>query len=83
MPRINVVNDTDCEVIVIPGPEGSYTVSVYKRQNWAIRWLWSFVWQKWLDDGDKVIRVTGWRSALIETSYGRRRGLACCFWWFT
>jgi len=81
--KINIINNADCEVYSIQQPDGTISVHVFKRQHWFFRWMWNFVWQKWLDKDETVIKVTGWRSALIEGKYGRRRGLACCFWWFT
>lgn len=47
------------------------------------RWLWD----GWLGTHDRVLRVRGWRSALVAsvTREGRecsRRHMAACFWMF-
>lgn len=34
--------------------------------------LFAFVWRHRLDQGDKVIKVRGWRTALVETRSGTR-----------
>lgn len=40
------------------------------------------VWRNWLSDGDRIVRVTGWRSALIEDRFGiRRHANFCPFRW--
>jgi hypothetical protein len=44
-----------------------------------IRALFTVVYRRWLH-GDRVLRVTGWRSALVETPHGRRRHMTACFW---
>lgn len=50
------------------------------------RWLFSVVYRRWLWDHwhknyCRVIRVTSWRSALLESRNGReRRHMTACFW---
>jgi len=39
--------------------------------------IFSLLWRKRLGD-DKLIKVTGWRSALIETKYGNRYRITFC-----
>lgn len=51
-----------------------------------IAWLFSKAWYFRLRDEakgvqNKVVRVKGWRSAIIETPYGSRRHVWFCFWW--
>lgn len=47
-----------------------------------MKFLFALVYRKWLDKGDKVIRVKGWRTALIETRGGNRKTMTPIFWWF-
>lgn len=40
------------------------------------RWLWAIIWKKWLwndfyQEYGKVIKVKGWRTALVETPTSR------------
>ena len=47
----------------------------------VIRKLFTIIWKNYLA-GDKVIRVTGWRSTLIESRGGARsRVTFCLFPW--
>jgi hypothetical protein len=43
--------------------------------------LWRWTWQHWLSDGDKVIRVKGWRTALVESRSGQRSTITPLFRW--
>ena len=48
-----------------------------------IKIIFSFVWRKWLYDyhtgkQSKVIKVRGWRSALIDKPFGQRMGVTFC-----
>jgi hypothetical protein len=50
-----------------------------------MRAMFALVYRRWLwDHWDKgycrVVRVTGWRSALVETQGGKRRHMTACFW---
>ena len=55
-------------------------------------WLWARVYRRWLWNDfygthDKVLRVIGWRTALVSsvTKTGRETSRRCmmpCFWWF-
>jgi len=49
-------------------------------------WLYPIFYSKWLTDtsgeNSKVIKVRGWRTALIETRWGTRMTITICFWWF-
>ncbi len=48
--------------------------------------LWSIVWREWLFDWKKqplkVIKVKGWRTALVETKAGHRETITPCFYLF-
>ena len=49
--------------------------------------LWALVYRRWLYDDYyknyyKVLRVKGWRSALVERKSGERMSLSPCFLWF-
>ena len=41
-------------------------------KNKYIVWLFVLFWKCWLQDGQKVIKIKGWRTALIENRYGER-----------
>jgi len=41
-------------------------------KNKYIIWLWSLVWRRSLQPTDKVIKVKGWRTGLIDTKWGQR-----------
>jgi len=42
--------------------------------------IWCWVWRKRLKD-ITVVRITGWRSALVDrVGYGRERVWFCPFW---
>ena len=50
-----------------------------------LRPLFAFVYRRWLWNDwhltrDRVLRVTGWRSALVKTRDGQRRHMTACFW---
>lgn len=30
----------------------------------------------------RVVKATGWRSAIIDTRYNSREHITFCFWWF-
>ena len=42
-----------------------------------INWLWSKVWRNYLEPGDKIIKVKGWRTALVQNG-GRRLTITPC-----
>lgn len=46
-------------------------------------WLWSAVWRRWMLDSRgrklRVVRVKGWRTALVEGYYGERQTITPCF----
>jgi len=49
-----------------------------------IKWLYSQVWKHWLwnefyQTYDKVIKVYGWRTALVEAKSGARKVTSPCF----
>jgi hypothetical protein len=43
------------------------------------RWLWCEFTQR----HDRVIRVKGWRTAIVESAGKRRHTMSPCFLWFT
>lgn len=45
------------------------------------KWLFSLIWHRFLD-GDKVVEIAGWRSAILETEAGQRYHVVFCFWRF-
>lgn len=55
-------------------------------------WLWArvyrrWLWNEWYGNHDKVLRVIGWRTALVASGRapeyrGQRRYITPCFWWF-
>ena len=62
--------------------------------NRFARWLFSFVWRRWLAYDSpvvplkkglywKVVKVKDWRTALLDApSGGSRVTMSCCFWIF-
>lgn len=50
-------------------------------KSWIVRWLFLKVYSRWLDGGDRVAIVTGWRSAHIDRGGGRPHS-TILFWWF-
>jgi hypothetical protein len=50
-----------------------------RRLERLVSALWAVVWRRWLAPGDKVIRVKGWRTALIETRAGARQTITPLF----
>lgn len=40
---------------------------------------WAFIYRRWLDEGDTVVRVVGWRTALIQSKWRSRRCTTVCF----
>jgi len=49
--------------------------------------LFALIYKKWIYYENcgryaKIIKVKGWRTALIETPYGERMTVSPCFWWF-
>lgn len=28
--------------------------------------IWAFIWQRWIEEGDRVVKVKGWRTALVD-----------------
>jgi hypothetical protein len=45
----------------------------------VLSFIFSLVYRKWLEEGDKVLKVRGWRTALVETKYKNRRCMTPCF----
>lgn len=55
-------------------------------------WLFAIVYRRWLwnpyyKNHDRVLRVKGWRTALVITGslpfpHGQRRTMTACFWRF-
>ena len=49
-----------------------------------IEWLWSMIYRKWLlndfcGNYNKVLKVRGWRTALVESCTDRKT-ITPCFW---
>ena len=49
--------------------------------------LWSRIYKKWLwddffNDYERVLKVRGWRTALVVRKSGSRHTMTPCFWWF-
>jgi len=45
--------------------------------------LFALIWHRFLRDGeDKVIKITGWRSAIIDRKGSGRAYVWFCFWVF-
>jgi hypothetical protein len=40
------------------------------------QWLWN----DWYTRPDRVVRVAGWRTAVVETPARQRRVMTACFW---
>lgn len=55
---------------------------VFMITNRLVCRLWAFVYRRWMDEGDVVVGVRGWRTALIDTKYGARQTRCPCFWMF-
>ena len=51
----------------------------------GLRWLgrkaWGLVWLRWMR-GRHVVKVKGWRTALVDDPRGQRSTMSPCFWWF-
>ena len=70
-----------------------YSMTEYVRERYgaATRWIltrrwicaaWERVYREWLDDGDRVLRVISFRTALIESRHRSRRCSTAIFWPF-
>lgn len=46
--------------------------------NEVMQKVFALVWRNWLDPDDRVVRVKGWRTALIEKPNGRRFTVQFC-----
>ena len=42
------------------------------------RWLHN----SWFNNHDRVIKVKGWRTAIVEDKAARRMTISPCFWFF-
>ena len=70
-----------------PDTRDSKRVSTFKDNSFT-RWLFSKVYKNWLADSyyahgakksRRVIKVKGWRCALVETYSGQRTTMSPCF----
>ena len=62
---------------------GVYEVKRALAQSALVTKLFSLVWgRRLLNEGDQVIDVSSWRSALIRQRCGVVRRVSACFWWF-
>lgn len=57
------------------------------RIRWSIRFLWASVYRRWLwcSFSKKyycVIRVKGWRTAIVQNPCAHRSTMSPCFLWF-
>jgi hypothetical protein len=46
--------------------------------------IWALIWRKWLwnsydQDYEKVIKVKGWRTAIVQDKSAHRRSISPCF----
>ena len=61
-------------------PSAEFSLQSILRPVFALvyrRWMWDH----WHKDYCRVVRVTSWRSALLESPNGReRRHMTACFW---
>jgi hypothetical protein len=44
--------------------------------------IWARVYRKWLDEGDVIVRVINWRTALLDRKGYQRVAVSACFWIF-
>jgi hypothetical protein len=58
-----------------------HNVKVRITKSKALTRLWRRAYRPWLDDGEEVFRVLGWRTAIIKKR-GTVRAMTACFWIF-
>lgn len=46
-----------------------------------MKWVFAKIWKKQLA-GMKVVKVAGWRSAVVDIAGQGRQRIWFCFWWF-
>jgi hypothetical protein len=49
--------------------------------RWLGRKLWGLVWLRWMR-GRHIVKVKGWRTALVDDPMGQRSTVSPCFLWF-
>jgi hypothetical protein len=47
-----------------------------------LRLYFRVAFKRWLDEGDKVIKVLGWRTAMVDSKWGSRKCMTPLFWIF-
>lgn len=54
------------------------------RLQRALSWIFTFVYKDWIADDEKVLKVYGWRTALVSSGYHgmKRKVITPCFWIF-
>ena len=57
--------------------------SIFSPVHFLVRLAFSFVWRKYLYDSftgrqAKVIKIRGWRSALVDEPTGQRKSVTFC-----
>lgn len=50
--------------------------------NRLLCWLWARAFSRWIDDGERVTHVLGWRTARIESQWKSIKCMTPCFWIF-
>ena len=67
----------------IPGDELESREDAKRPVERLVIWLWSVVWSRWLIDckGSKmtVVKVKGWRTAIVESRCESRKTITPCF----
>ncbi len=55
-----------------------------------VKFIFCLIWRRWLRNTwnpekykyHKVVKIYGWRSALVDWPCGQRAHSTFCFWWF-
>lgn len=57
--------------------------AVGRLLNRLVIWLWATIWHRWLFDSRsnkmRVVKVKGWRTALVESDWQARQTITPCF----
>lgn len=68
-----------------PAVAGRLDRQVRRLHQRVLCWLFAIIYRRWLWDDwcgkpATVIKVRGWRTAIIQIA-GQRRTMTACFWW--